>query len=628
METRDSRALAHKLYGQCRESANAYKLLASSIRDLRNALEEAEEVLEAGIALGSYESGIEEQVTVCHRLLVQLNKAIEKHSGDAGVRPDEAAVAEIKTAFDVASHELSVACEALGTPATNGLRPINHRALLGSMMMHSISVTDFSNTDRTPSTSSSRCSIVDSDTTSKAGTSVTSYSPCNQDSPLKSIANKHIVPLLSANDRKPSVWQSIFELDPLSIPFEEANAYILGHEEGVVQKVHELPATADIVASPEQFELTAELPGESRTMERNGESGSDVQVAGVDSKRSSQSTSSPGRRKTVLIDPPVTEPSTRGTDRFSFEEAFSRTSTTTQGAGIEQSQIREDGDHPDESILLTESTQSTRERPPIPLPPPPGRAPPPPPSRRHRLRGSISQFLKVSPSRDSVIETTEDTGNAPSRPTSQPSKTFQRAFAASAGSLYPVASVAPVGKRKPMPRTRSYTPTPNLLNDLLAQMKPKTPEPLAEEREDEVSSNSEHSGAIGSLPVSPRTIPPQMTLEVPPALPPRPARSMHIRAPSADIRGPPVPPKDSSTSISITLAQTLVAAQSHRLSASRSQSCDDMRGTAGHRSTLFKPYPSAAWCRHSAPGPPIPAKPPRPVEAPAGTQIVEYYAGE
>ncbi|TKA74421.1 hypothetical protein B0A55_06213 [Friedmanniomyces simplex] len=248
MNLQASRALAHQLYGQCRDSPGAYKLLAPSVRKLRNLLEEVEESVDSGSAVGPHESGIDEQAARCHDVLSRLGMGMQPHEYYSGptyhVRPSEDAIADLRTAIDVACHQLSVAYEASsskdGIPLqleTNSWSPMpSHKA-------KSASVSATSDDTRKLSTSSSAWSLVQPES-STGGSTIDDVSATTSPAlkPRSSEEKQVCSPTSttpaggSAVSRRVSGWASTFALDPLSIPMDQATAFILSEDS---------PATSD-----------------------------------------------------------------------------------------------------------------------------------------------------------------------------------------------------------------------------------------------------------------------------------------------------------------------------------------------------------------------------------------------
>ncbi|KAK5111023.1 hypothetical protein LTR62_005398 [Meristemomyces frigidus] len=505
METRDSRALAHQLYNRCRESTTAYKVLTPSIRNLRNVLEEAEEVLEQGIAAGLYESSVEEQVTVCHRLLTQLNNAFEKHLLSPDRVPDQAAVEGVKTALDAANHELSLACEAFGTSTTDQLEPSASHLRSWLMLTNAASTSDLSSAYNTPSTSAGRWP---SSTAYEVSADPRSSITCSPE--ILSVESKVSVDLKFPIRPALHTWNSttsagMFEFDPLSIPFEEANAYILGYERaGKGGEVYELPSTD---RQPEKFELDAsgvdltsvklvDIGVEQcvESLSVAGESDESEYMSFTDgSIPSTPTVSEAAANNTAVFENAITaEPSTvitpsdslatgpiaggdveaavRAESALFVDEAAIIDTKLTSLEGASFVSLPTSAPQFGDKSTRTNSVPSlpTRAPPQIPI-----RAPPPPPApKEKRARGiSLSRFFKTKQEPQNNEKVPPRPRSKTAQSASQPANRFQKTLAVSASSFYPVAAMPSTHSRGVAPRTRSYAPPPNLIEDILARQR-------------------------------------------------------------------------------------------------------------------------------------------------------------
>ncbi|KAK0249188.1 hypothetical protein B0A54_09400 [Friedmanniomyces endolithicus] len=237
MELQDSRALAHVLFGQCRDSLSAYKTLAPSVRKLRNLLEEVEDGVNGGGVVAANEDGINEQAVRCHAILVWLDLAMQQHRQHHS-EPTQSAIANLRTAIDVACHQLSVAHE---SPShTGGLPPrleTDSWSSAPSQTANSVSVSTRSDDTRKLSTSSSAWSLVRPESTTSESTNDDLNATTTPTLNLRSGEEKQVYSPTSAasagstsGSRVASAWASTFALDPLSIPMDQAMAFILSED--------------------------------------------------------------------------------------------------------------------------------------------------------------------------------------------------------------------------------------------------------------------------------------------------------------------------------------------------------------------------------------------------------------
>ncbi|KAK3644424.1 hypothetical protein LTR56_009676 [Elasticomyces elasticus] len=238
MELLASRVLAQQLYSQCRESADAYKPFSLSLKRLRNALEDIEDGVEDSTTSESYNARLNEQVERCLGILIQLDAAMRPQQDAAELQPPTAeAVLDLKTAIDVACHQLSVAYEAPSNLGSNigGLQlrlQTNPGSTTTSSHAKSTSTSATSCDTRKLSTSSSTWSLVKPE--SSTGESIV-YVASAATSPALTPMYKEEKQVCStsgglAPSRSPSAWASTFALDPLSIPMDEASAFILSDD--------------------------------------------------------------------------------------------------------------------------------------------------------------------------------------------------------------------------------------------------------------------------------------------------------------------------------------------------------------------------------------------------------------
>ena len=92
-----------------RDSPSSYKLLASSVRVLRNVLEDVDELVEECSALSSHDTTVGARVASSRDVLGQLDLALQRHRCLIRVYPSENAIEDLRTAIEVSAHQLSVA---------------------------------------------------------------------------------------------------------------------------------------------------------------------------------------------------------------------------------------------------------------------------------------------------------------------------------------------------------------------------------------------------------------------------------------------------------------------------------------------------------------------------------------
>ncbi|KAK5685041.1 hypothetical protein LTS10_003116 [Elasticomyces elasticus] len=238
MELLTSRVLAQQLYSRCRESADAYKPFSLSLKRLRNVLEDIEDGVEDSTTSESYNARLNEQVERCHGILIQLDAAMRPQQDVDGLQsPSADAVLDLKTAIDVACHQLSVAYEAPSNLGSNiGGLQLRLQTSAGSPTTSShaksASTSATSYDTRKLSTSSSTWSLVKPE--SSTGESIV-YVTSAATSPALTPMHEEEKQVCSSSGglapaRSPSAWASTFALDPLSIPMDEASAFILSDD--------------------------------------------------------------------------------------------------------------------------------------------------------------------------------------------------------------------------------------------------------------------------------------------------------------------------------------------------------------------------------------------------------------
>ncbi|KAK1068004.1 hypothetical protein LTR74_005904 [Friedmanniomyces endolithicus] len=237
MELQDSRALAHVFFGQCRDSLSAYKTLAPSVRKLRNLLEEVEDgVNGGGGAAAANGDGINEQTARCHAILVRLDLVMQQQRQNHS-EPTRGAIADLRTAIDVACHQLLVVYEVSSVTGEIPLKLDIDSWSAPMQMANSVSISTRSDDTRKLSTSSSAWSLVRPESTTSESTNDDLNATITPMLKLRSSEEKQVYsPTSTASagsanvSRGASAWASTFALDPLSIPMDQAMAFILSED--------------------------------------------------------------------------------------------------------------------------------------------------------------------------------------------------------------------------------------------------------------------------------------------------------------------------------------------------------------------------------------------------------------
>ncbi|KAK0260514.1 hypothetical protein LTR91_001277 [Friedmanniomyces endolithicus] len=267
MELQDSRALAHALFGRCRDSLSAYKTLAPSVRKLRNLLEEVEDSVSGGDGVvAANEDGVNEQAVRCNAILVWLDLAMQQHRQHHS-EPTQSAIANLRTAIDVACHQLSVAYE---SPSHTGGVPLKLATDSGSsaplQTANSVSGSGRSDDTRKLSTTSSAWSLVRPESITSESTNEDLNATISPTLKLRSSEEKQVYSPASAASassanvsRGTSAWASTFALDPLSVPIDQAMAFILS-EDIPAPSDHSLPSSGGAKLSFRPEDSHADIP--------------------------------------------------------------------------------------------------------------------------------------------------------------------------------------------------------------------------------------------------------------------------------------------------------------------------------------------------------------------------------
>ncbi|KAK4899684.1 hypothetical protein LTR27_002950 [Elasticomyces elasticus] len=431
MELLASRVLAQQLYSRCRESADAYKPFSLSLKRLRNVLEDIEDGVEDSTTSESYTARLNEQVERCHGILIQLDAAMRPQQDAAGLQsPSAEAVLDLKTAIDVACHQLSVAYEAPSNLGSNiGGLQLRLQTTTGSTTTSShaksTSISATSCDTRKLSTSSSTWSLVKPE--SSTGESIV-YVTSAATSPALTPMYKEEKQVCSSSGglapaRSPSAWASTFALDPLSIPMDEASAFILSDDSPTASDRTYLSPTRPWSASittplSDAKEVEVLATADSTVGERPAHSSTDQsQGLGITSKDPVH----PGRNDAVeMHDEVISE--THGAPFPPTNPTASSPSFGDIKGGLSLIQ--------DKTALFSAKADNDRKS----APTPPARAPPPPPPSPKRPRNtSISRYVitNTTPLDDEVTDDSDDeTTPAPTVQAPVPTEDIQIGYVA------------------------------------------------------------------------------------------------------------------------------------------------------------------------------------------------------
>ena len=217
-----------------KDSPSSFKLLTASVRKLRNTLEEVEEIYDDFRTLGPDDLKLLNNVLKASETLQQLDQALNNHRSSFDIR--ESDVADLKTSLDVIVHQLGLAFDAVTTGEIPLQLDTSIRAGLPTRGPSTSSYTGDSALGRKSSQASSVWSSAQKDSPSLTDTG-SEFEDAKPEP--KSIKEKEVrdfrrpsfqslspTPSSAASEvRKP--WSAFGSLDPLSVSFEEASAYIL-----------------------------------------------------------------------------------------------------------------------------------------------------------------------------------------------------------------------------------------------------------------------------------------------------------------------------------------------------------------------------------------------------------------
>ncbi|KAK3684466.1 hypothetical protein LTR37_020243 [Vermiconidia calcicola] len=238
----DVRAVAHKLWGQCRDSSSPYKLLTTSVRKLRNVLEEVEEAWDSTHTLGPDDVKLLQKVENAGELLRQLDLALQTHRCSNHVNVRESDVEDLKTELEVKTHKLSLALEAISASAIE--LKLDTDVPTVKTLSHGPSPSNTA--DSKSSRTSSAWSLVNRDTASQSSASETPSTYFGNTNDDRSSEEKQVYDfgeafLHALSPSSPDTealplldWRTPFAFpDPLSISIEQASSIILGTDDAL-----------------------------------------------------------------------------------------------------------------------------------------------------------------------------------------------------------------------------------------------------------------------------------------------------------------------------------------------------------------------------------------------------------
>lgn len=233
-----------------RDAPSSYKLLATSVRNLRNVLEEVDEDYDTTRTLGPDDVKLLNQISRSHDILRQVDLALQSNNGHEDVNMN--AVSDLKTGLDVAAHQLKLALDA----TTTGEIPLklDTHDFPGAPYV-SASVEDSS---ASRSRKSSMWSLGNKDGPRSPGASdATSVHTDKIDRPVEEKQ------LLSPSASNPSEARASMSFgspfaDPLSMGIEAATSFILGGDDDLAMSAYARPrsrsrAESSVSAATETF---------------------------------------------------------------------------------------------------------------------------------------------------------------------------------------------------------------------------------------------------------------------------------------------------------------------------------------------------------------------------------------
>ena len=501
------RFLAHSTHSWAgRDAPSSYKLLATSVRNLRNGLEEVEEDYDPTRTLGPDDVRLLDQISRSHDILSRLDLALQSYKSSTHKDVNMNAVSDLKTALDVSTHQLKLAFEA----TTTGEIPLK------------LDTGDF------PDPPNPSASIEDSSASRSRKSSV--WSLGHKDSPRSpgasdatSVHNERMDRLpeeekealspsvSSASEARASMdWRSPFS-DPLSMPIDDATSFILGGDDDLSMTSFARPvssrsrAESNVSAATETFVSAPASPEmERKPSASNAESTSaDTSVARDAADGASVQSSDTATGADNVTEQPESRPSSSAKpeawhlspETATRELALKRTRSNSNPSRTEDAKAG--------GVTLVPGT--SKESPTIREPP---------------SDGSVSRLSSSHQTAPNAQPTLQDTPSAQTRPSSTGSLPAAATSPApppeSRAQTYPPAAAAPAG---------GNSGTQNESAEDFAKDLSKSMEAVLAGGQQE----SEPKPVIASPPLA--TPPSEATTQHDPASPPQPAR-----------RPPPPPP--------------------------------------------------------------------------------------
>ncbi|WPG98759.1 Hypothetical protein R9X50_00155300 [Acrodontium crateriforme] len=238
-DLRDTRALAHKLYTQCRDASSVFKSLNTILRKFRNILEEIEDAFDDGETIGTEKNRVIERVIKGRYILLKLDLALQHYRGSSANQqnPSATALADLFTSIEVCTNNVSNAFYAMGRTEQNETQsdPLA-RIAAQSPRFPSLSVTS-SDRGHIPSVVSSNWSSGNA-SEPPLGSTATDFASVrpsidlgrsqSDDKQINASQSTLFHSPASSTSALSAEWRSPFAfMDPLSVPLEDASSFIL-----------------------------------------------------------------------------------------------------------------------------------------------------------------------------------------------------------------------------------------------------------------------------------------------------------------------------------------------------------------------------------------------------------------
>ena len=206
-----------------RDAPSSYKLLATSVRNLRNVLEEVEDDYDQTRTLGPDDVKLLNQIGRSHDILSRLDLALQSYRCSAHKDVNMNAVSDLKTALDVTTHQLRLAFEAI----TTGDIPL--KLDMRNIPDHARASASIEDSSASRSRKSSMWSLGQRDSARSPGAS-DATSVHNERSERYSGEEKQVLSpsACSASESRASMDFRAPFADPLSMGIEDATSFILG----------------------------------------------------------------------------------------------------------------------------------------------------------------------------------------------------------------------------------------------------------------------------------------------------------------------------------------------------------------------------------------------------------------